>query len=474
MNKNYIFLSLILITIFSITTIWYPYTKGFDYWEHSSAVREISRSPSNPTDTFTALKIPSFRYNPYTVIMGLFSRYTHIDVFLTMKIFAIINLISFIIIFYYFSKIISEKDDFPFYSLLFVIFFWGIGWVYSCSLQFKLLIHNIFNPSFVCLYLSLLSLVLFKKYMETKKLINIFFLLLIGYIVLLTHFTTFTFLYLLIILVYMAKCKKDVTTSLLIIVYPIILFMLSFLWKYYSFYDVFITVGNSGWGFWDISKINLYLGIGILPVLAVIYLYKHRDRFLAYGTIICSLIFLCYILFRFPIFGDRYYFFMTLFMQLVVAKKVSEIRDFSFWDKVLVVIIILSIILQIFLFVNFFRNYNNEGLGYKIDINELMFLKDEVNDYDTILTYPDLSYIIPSINGKAMGYRCANVNVLNKDYKRYCKDIITFFDNNTTIEERLDIIKEYQVDYILVEKADKRFNEYGYITNYNQFSLIKT
>lgn len=392
-----------------------------------------------------------------------------------MKIFAIINLISFIIIFYYFSKIISERDNFPFYSLLFLIFFWGIGWVYSCSLQFKLLIHNIFNPSFVCLYLSLLSLFLLKKYINTKKIINVIFLFLIGYIVLLTHFTTFTFLYFLMILFYATKCKKEIKTTCLLVIYPIIIFILSFSWKYYSFYEVLMGIVKANeWGFMDIPKINLYLGLGILPLLAIIYLYKYKElKFLRYGTIICSTVFLSYMLFRFPIFGERYYFFMAMFMQFTIAEHISRIKKYPIWDKILVAIIILSIIFQLFLFINFFRNYNNKGSGYKLDINELMFLKEEVNDYDTILTYPDLSYIIPTFNGKAMGYRCVNVNVLNKDYKRYCEDIIIFFDNDTTTEKRNDIIDRYKVDYILVEKTDKRFNEYGYMTNYGKFNLVE-
>lgn len=69
-DKIYILLSILFITIFTITTVWHPYVTGFDYWEHSSAVKEISRNPLNPTDTFTSLNIQSFRYNPYTIIMG--------------------------------------------------------------------------------------------------------------------------------------------------------------------------------------------------------------------------------------------------------------------------------------------------------------------------------------------------------------------------------------------------------------------
>ena len=92
-----------------------------------------------------------------------------------------------------------------------------------------------------------------------------------------------------------------------------------------------------------------------------------------------------------------------------------------------------------------------------VDFNEYNFLKEKVGRYDVVMSDKTTSWLIPTYSGKAV---CLiHTNPLIPDLDERLEDVGTFFDANTTSETRVQIIKKYNVSYILLNLDLELFDD---------------
>ena len=92
-----------------------------------------------------------------------------------------------------------------------------------------------------------------------------------------------------------------------------------------------------------------------------------------------------------------------------------------------------------------------------MDFTEYNFLKEKVGRYEVVMSDQRTSWLIPTFSGKAV---CLiHPNPLIPDHYERLNDVETFFDANTTSETRVEILRKYNVSYILLNLDLKPFDD---------------
>lgn len=515
----------LIFIIFAVTTAYYPYIYYADYWDHSPALKELSINLFTDKDPSLMAEAQSPRYNPYIFIWALFIKITGLSIFAALKIAGLLNLFLFLASFYLFAYEFSKDRSMPVYGLLMLLFFWGFGWNISSAYHFKVLMFVLPYPSFFSFSLTMLGLYLVLRYIREGK--NFLYIpsFLIGYIILLTHLQTFTFFMLSALLMAFFENYSSLKSkllsfvpftgffrreNLLILIMPIALFLLSFLWPYYNLYSLFIIV--QGLAPWTAETKDILLKSGPLLLVGIpvwiSYFRSRKLRFLWSGFVISSLAFLVFYFFKKPVQGERYFFYMAFYLQLLIAFKYKElgifskkkwladIREFSkrgigfltgilkskyyLIRYLLAGILLLCIIFQLLLVGIYCIKYYDGRIEERMEIKDYHFLQKIVGDYDVVIADPQISFVFPSFSGRAIGFYINHINPFVSDYDRRAMDIETFFSKNATKDQRQEIISRYNASYILVNfrnedmESYKGMQEHGETVHYDKkFALIK-
>lgn len=92
-----------------------------------------------------------------------------------------------------------------------------------------------------------------------------------------------------------------------------------------------------------------------------------------------------------------------------------------------------------------------------MDFNEYNIIKEKVGRYDVVMSDQRTAWLIPTFSGKAV---CLiHPNPLIPDLDERLDDVGTFFDANTTSETRVEILRKYNVSYILLNLDLKPFDD---------------
>lgn len=159
MHRTFL-LGLLLLAIFiPLTCLDYHHFPYSDGAEHGAAVRELARNLSNPgepmLDTYTG-KSP--RYVPSIVLMGATVRLTGMDILSTIKLFSTVLFVFFLCSVIFFASEYFQDARQSFWSVAFMLFFWGTGWHGANAYMFSALVHTAWYPSLVsfsCMFLAL-------------------------------------------------------------------------------------------------------------------------------------------------------------------------------------------------------------------------------------------------------------------------------------------------------------------------------
>ena len=99
------------------------------------------------------------------------------------------------------------------------------------------------------------------------------------------------------------------------------------------------------------------------------------------------------------------------------------------------------------------------------------FIFNNTEQDSVILSDIQTSWKIPALTGRKVIYGLHGCGFPENQSERK-NALITFYDSNTTIEEQSNIIKKYNISYILVDHKIKQ-NIFSYPINYqdDQFTL---
>lgn len=457
LRNRYLILSsfIVILTIsFSLLGLW----KG-DFWEHSSVIRELSNNPFSPSHPLFNIKAPHVFFSPYALCLALFSRIFSLSPITILSIFSIIN-ISLLLIF--FKKFIFELlkfDNSPFYSLLLILVLWGFSpWFYSGFYHLEVLPYVSPYPSTFSLSISFIILVLYIRFFNTFSFKNYIIILFLSEIVLLSHPITAIFLFVgLLAITINAECSFLLKYLLLIGIIGMSFFF-AFIWPYFPFFDLF---NCSEFDLYNRTMYNkvfirtfpVFLGIpliiqriasnrkdilGLMFIgLCIIYVYGGISGKYTYGRVISFIIFI---------------------IDIVIAEWIAKKELYGNFNKKILFIkskyflIVLLSILFILHFKPVLKSMKNDVIG-----NKYKFLQHYIRNNDVILSDIKTSWYIPTFGAKIIASDHPVAFVKDWNYRR--KDIINFFNNNTSDTARLSIIKKYDCNYILINlDVNKKLN----------------
>lgn len=486
-NNRYIIVSTILIAILFFQILygqWYD-----DFWEHSAVVKELSTNPTNPQHPLLDVDKSHPFYSPYLLLVGIVAKAFSLSPVTALSIFGLLNVVIFLISFRLFIGSLVDKylEATSFYSIILVLFLWtAAAWDWSGFLHFKILGLISPYPSTFSIALTFLIFALFNKGLKSNSIPKYAMVTLLTTIVILNHPTTgiVTFLGIISIALNQFKLKglKSISLGVLILLSSM---LIALLWPYYSLAELVYyrnsEFNSDSYVFYSHIK-YLWPTIILLPfALPAIASRFKNNKFdslvlLVLGTVLVYIG--GYVFGQFGI--GRIVSFVAVFMQIALAIQLAIIenekinnRSWSALPVVFYVIVIISLnpinraVLS--------RAYM--GLrGIKYNYSNYEILKNDVQQYDVILSDINTSWMIPTFNGKIIASR--HIAHWVDDHSQRKSDLKKFFSIETEQSEKYEIMNRYNVDFILVNKnifkETSEYEKYGNNVSENQdFVLIK-
>lgn len=485
-NENrYWCLCFCLLVVFGITTLEYPNLYGYggyDFWEHTAALNELSYHLLSPKDPMLVSDATSIRYMPYILFLALFKKITGLSVFTIMSLASIATFLIFSSGLYFFITEYFQDKDQAFYTIIILLFFWGTGFMWAGEYSFNLLKLTLCYPAIFSFSLSFFGFYFILRYIKTNNLKNYLFSIVLGIIIFVTHPLTGSFFFLSVVLIGICERKDNLKTEIAVLGIPIIVFFFSCFWPYFSMTDLmFGSMGREEWGssmFYS-PQVIYQIGPALLGIPIVFnYIIKKEYKFVYYGFASCFFIYILTGIMKISM-GSRYIFFIVFFLHLAIARefRVRNLLSFSTikhvfcssdrrkWiDMFLILILFTSIVFNVGLaYARYFADQEKDKIvihGYDyghIDFKGYNFLKEKVGRYEVVMSDRRTSWLIPSFSGKAV---CLlHVNPFIPDLEERSDGVETFFDAKTTSETRVKILKKYKVSHILLNLDLELFDD---------------
>ena len=453
-----------VLVIFEITLILRGQWSG-DFWEHSAVVSELSKDLIHPGNPIVNLNIPHAFFSPFSLFVAFFSRITGLNSIQSLEYFAFFNLLFFLSMFYFFIKVYFKNNYIlvSTLSLLFILLFWGET-PYSWSGFYHIFVLDLVlpYPSTFAMSLTFLILSLIKRDLLNFNLKRGILIIILSYIVFITHPTTAIFLFLgifaLIFTFYhqsfiqcMFKCGKIIIPSLLLCLF----------WPYFNIIDLFTKNTQD----FHIDSFNLYANVFRIcwPILLIIpgLLYFKSDKVIRFLFVLIILTIIFYISgFVFKVYGfSRLIANSMMFAHILIAYLVViTARKLNLFAKLYLVVIIISLLSSIYSNryslikkVNVFKTANND---YYMKYN---FLRNIIESDKLILSDSKSNWFIPSFNGKVISsmHPLYWVNDINERRRA----VHSFFTRESSNVLREGIIQKYHPDYILLNHSEIDLNE---------------
>lgn len=469
---------LLLITILSVITVGLQYSYDIplkmgpdaDLYEYFACVIEIAKGQIPPHSALTAENVPNMHYGPYIVILGYIYAFTHINPVILFYLAGIVNVFLFI---FFSFKLIKEffGERIALFSVFSMLFLWGVGTTFA-GVYGVADGYNYFYPQGIAYTLMIASFYFLIKAENNKK--YMVYCLLSSFLLFTTHLLTgffyFLAVYLYILLEYLPR-REIKKHHIFAFSMPIIIFLLSFLWPYYSIgflvqnkipilsilsqsisntnteiinFAVQSTTIRTKFGITDYPVIA---GVAIAGTIGLWRLFKNKHFFFP------VLFFGCLAILELKIvpFPWRFIFFSMIPLHIgfgiLIEGWYKELKEFkSEPKKILIVVIVILILLSSVLTVGY-RTLSQDN----IEPMNMKFIEDHTTPNAVILTDGLTGFAIPGLTGRKIVYPIHGSMFMTDHYERKTA-INTFFDTNSTEQDRTEILNRYNISCILINK----------------------
>ena len=495
-----LFLLLLLqVVTFCLQGIWVE-----DFWEHSAAVNELIRHPFNPGHPQLAVSAAHTFLNPYTFVVAQFARLFQLDAISALSIFGVINFCLFC---YGLHAFISSlqihnrtstlqsrhlgNNTLTFYALLLILFLWGgKPWPYSGFFNYQIFFWNLAYPSTFIGGLSLLGLAFNARHQFDRNYLYLAVLIALTTTALLTHPLTAQFLliglFAQIFTTQPAQVGQQVTRSVRFIALSkiAIIFVASMAiatrWPFYPILELFQGASKV----YDISNGDMYFHLRTrtwpFMLLAPLYLWmllKPALRPLLIIFVATATIYgLGYV-------TERYSFGRIVSYTIIVIQIACAVAVFQFerWlqssaPRIARVGQVATLLLLLFWASQWAPSSisrlltagNSVWLGRTVSnqiiYKDYLFLPSHIAPQAVVFADIETSWFIPSFGAKVVA--ADHPLAFVKDAEQRREDVIKFFEQQTTAQERTALLQKYQAKYLLLNKQLNKF----WAQIYSQFS----
>lgn len=496
------FLFLLVIVLSYLGLPWFAWSDGV---EHAAAVKELSENffhPQNPLLPLDGCTSP--RFVPSIMVMVLFMKITHAEIYTVIRIFTVIFFFFFCFSVWHFSCNYFKDRDQGVYSLLTLLFLWGKGWDGANAYMFSVLTWNAYYPSVVSFSLSLLGFSFLLKYLRINLKKYVFVYLVITCLLFLNHPLTGTFYFLSTFLLFLTEKQFTLKTFSVFLFSVFVSAIVVILWPYYSHLEIALnSIGESMNNYWDYNFTWNYLyseqfvrgGPALLGIPVLIhYLKKKQHLFMTYGFLACVVVYGLAYFFKLHL-GERYILFIVFFLQIAFSRYLKEkdiisyksfqtlINPFTrkgFTTFVAMLGIIMGVAWQtawlrnqyLPYFVSFSPRFHLHR--YVNPLSRYDFLKRYLKSGDIVISDLASSWIIPCISDAKIISLFHNNPLVPDSYQRV-QDTEVFFHPTTSTITRQALIEKYNVSHILINKkiefADLLKDQGVYVPSFDSLLL---
>jgi hypothetical protein len=463
---------------------------GSDFWEHSAVVRELATHPLHPRHPELVVNAPHAFFSPYTLAVGLFARLSGLDAVSALLLVGPLNLILFLLAFYWFVASITRSTRTPGLALLFMLLLWGDNpWTASGIYNLRSLASINTYPSTFAMALALCSLAGALAYLRSGQVRYLVVVLGAVPVVVITHPLTAVLMYIFIAAIWIGLFSPAFVRRFTGLAAVVLLgSLLALSWPYYSLLTLFTAPD----AFFDqVSRtftdgivertFPAFLG---LPLIALRLRRNLRDplslSFLALlavyvGSILAGK------------WGySRVISYLVLVLQIVVADW--AVRSKPPWrtpDLASAAGLLLYAGIGACLVLSLFDMQSFLGRSLKrseTEFRDYSFLAGFCQQYDVVLSDLSTSLAVPPFGGKVVAMNRPLHFVPDADARR--RDVRSFFSGDASAEDRARILARYGVDWLLVNTAEsavpssmlpslKQLGKVVYSDNTRKLTLIK-
>ncbi len=494
-ERKYFFLSLILllvITCVSINRNQGPLVELYDYWEHAACINELSKNLTEPDNPLIRTDgINTLRYTPYIFLAALLKKTTDLSLF---SVITLLSILSFLLLasgVYLWSSEYFKNRTIPVYVLTALLFLWGEPFNYSNEYSLRFLSYTLFYPSIFTFNVSFIGLYFFLKYARYGKGRFYFLYLLTAAFVFVSHPLTGSFFLLCSFVLAVTEGKNSFKNILLCFFSLLIVFLLSFLWPYFSFMQAVISSVSTDWYF----PFRMYLynpgnifkmgpALLALPILLLFFINK-KHSFIIYGFFLSLSVYIISYLANIRL-GERYIFFIMVFLHLSLAWYFSRLKLLSFSsmknmilhlsDKNIHVLFFLVVLTEGICYQGLKLGFEQAGYTltfdpepivqkYKNPLDDYMPLSDKIGNSDVVMSDTLTSWIIPALTGAKIVSLYHN-NPMVPDNKSRVENTVKFYRPETPYWQRVEILRKYGATHVLLNFERMKENEVNRINDY--------
>lgn len=445
--------------------------KGFfsektgDIWEHAAVISNLSN------DFFSSTKHPMYGIekphafnSPYHLFGATIEKIFGISSLHTIMILGVFNLFAFFIGIYLFIP--KEKKYSIYLIVLSIMFLWYKPPHFSGFISFEVLPYIYTYPSFFCLSLIVLTITLISKYFySTKNIVFETLFVVLTAVITLSHpisLPAFLIIVFTTVLIWRKKSKKKLIGLGVSIFIGL---LISFTWPYYSLFELIVSSTGS------FNEINAQFYTGkvlyiILPVLVLFSLLLptilqkiKSDKYLKFLLLTITTLTTIYIIgFVFHIASlSRTLSYIILLSQLLIGiilfDGIKSFKLLNLFEKVLITISIITIVYKTYTFHSFFNFTDNRKELTHIDL-----IKENTEVGKVILSDIETSWSIPST--KRYIIACLHPQAFENSNEERKNDITFFLSTSVDTVFKKEILKKYNVDYILIKKEGFNKNNF--------------
>lgn len=491
-----IILSVIIVGLQYIYNLPLKIGANIDFYEHLACVLEIAKGQIPPHSALTTENVPNQHYGPYIVILGYIYAFTHINPVILFYLAGIVNVFLFI---FFSFKLVKEffGERIALFSVFSMLFLWGICTtfvgIYSVADG-----YDYFYSQGIAYTLMVASFYFLIKAEHNHK--YMVYCLLSSFLLFTTHLLTGFFYFLMIYLYITTEYlhKKEINRYYIFALsIPITIFLLSLLWPYYSVgfmvqnfiptlsvldhasYNNSISEGlltqsvmsfklltdaafkalselpnfvlhsihsKTKFGITDYPTVG---GIAIAGVIGLWRLLKNKQFFFPI-LFFCCLAMLVSKIVPPPV-PWRFIFFSMIPLHIgfgiLIEGWYKKLKEFKSEPKKIMVIVIVILILLSSVLTMGYRTLRQDN----IEPINMKFIEERTNPNAVILTDGLTGFAIPGLTGRKIVYPIRG-SFLMTDFHERETAIKTFFDTNSTEQDRTKILNRYNVSYILINK----------------------
>jgi alpha-1,6-mannosyltransferase len=440
----------LLLSVHSWTDAW----RG-DFWIYLATVNEVATSPGRPSNPLFANAYPFAFFSPYTVGLGLVSRLTHLSPLTVLLLQGLLNLLFLLGSLYAFTVVWLRRPAAAFYALLFLLFLWGRDpWVFSSVFHLRSLALVLPYPSTFAAALALGLLAAFPGALHSPSKVKVALGLLASVVLLIVHPVNALFLWL-GLFVYSLSAARPFRLGALLALGLGASLALALAWPLVPLGDLWfgqiaaVHEGNTSmyddplpriapallgvpWLLWRLRR-NPRDPLALLAlVLAAAVVYGGLFGKWSYGRLLSHAVLLC---------------------QIGLADAMAALEErIAVWRRgALLRPLLAPAMAALLVGVSWSEavrpTIEEAGRG---DLLWLSFLQQQVGRDDVVLTDLERCWYIPAFRGRVVAYPMHIPFV--PDHDQRVRAVERFFERGTPDEERREILKRYDVAFLLVPK----------------------